>query len=362
MRRAVVVSERGRLLCGLLAALAGRELALLVEPTLADAAARLRREPIDLLVVDLAELADAERAQVASLRVIAGRARLLLVVPAERPRLLRAALRAEPDALLLDPFDLAQGAEAVARLLAARPDELWGGERDVPIEALATFLKGLSHEVLNPLMGVSGILQLLRNELGTSPELKARYESMWQCSERIHATLHELEQFVRLRKPQRARIEPAPFLRGLVERWKSGEPPLKISATIQDAIPAILGDAELLAGALRNLVRFAAGADGKGAVALSLEAAAAALEIEVTGSAAVRMPTRPTDLLLPYHDALGSGRPGSLALAAAHGIVRSHRGSLAVEGLPGGGVRFRLSLPGMVDRAEGQDELEGEPA
>src|SRR5882672_1892288 len=102
MRKALVVTERGRLLAGLLAALGGPELSVAPESTLAAAAQKLRTERIDLLFVDVAGLAAGDRPLATSLRSITGEAKLVMIVPADRPRLLRTALQSAPDGLLLD--------------------------------------------------------------------------------------------------------------------------------------------------------------------------------------------------------------------------------------------------------------------
>jgi signal transduction histidine kinase len=342
MRKAIVLTERGRLLAGLVSTLGGPELSVTSESRVATAARRLRTERIDLVVVDLANLPAGERRQLPQLRAGGGEASVLCIVPAARPGLLRLALREGADGLLLDPFDLAEGEQAVSRLLAARSAALSGHES---LDALATFLKGLAHEILNPLMSVSGILQLLRKDPAASQELKARYEAMWQGSERIHKTVRELEYFVKMKKPQRSRFDPARFVRDLVEQVKSGEPPLDVTLRGPALAPAILGDAEQLSIALRHLLRFATGSDGRGAVALELEVAPGRVELAITGAAPIKLPPTPTDLLVPYQDVHGTGRSGSLELAAAYGIFRSHKGTLDVSGAPGGGVRFFAVLP-----------------
>jgi len=342
MRKALVVSERGRLLASFVGALAGPRLSVAVEPTLSAAGRRVRAEPFDLLIVDLAAQPAGELGRLDGLRDPASDVRLLLIVPADRPARVRLALRAGADGILLDPFELAAGEQLFSRLFAEPPRAASGHES---LDALATFLRGLAHEILNPLMNVSGILQLLRKDPAATPEIQARYEAMWQGAERIHKTIRELEHFVKAKKPQRARFDPARFLRERIEKWAGDSPPLAVNLSAPERAAALLGDPEQLALALLHLVRFAAGADGKGAVGMELVDAAPGVEITVTGRAAVNLPARPADLFIPYQDARGTGRSGSLELASAYGIFRAHQGSIAVAGAPDGGVRFVARLP-----------------
>jgi signal transduction histidine kinase len=356
MRKALVVSQRGKLLKGLLAVVGDAELDIEVRPDLLSALGDLRRMRPALVVLDCVTFDATDRGLLPSVRSQSPRTAILAVVPALDSALVREATRAGAHALVLDPFDLAETQAVVERLLSGSAER--GGEAE-SIDQLATFLKGLAHEILNPLTSISGILQILMHEGDPNDERLPRYRTMFQAVDRIQKVLRELEYFVRARKPQRRLADPAKLVRDVAERLRRAEPPLAVTVEAAEGAPSILIDHEQIALALRHLCVFASGRDQHGPVELALKAPGDRVEIEVHGSAAVALGERPEQLLVPYQDVHASGRSGNLELSAAHGIVRSHKGTLDVEVPADGGVRFRMALP-LPQGASGEDA--GRPA
>ncbi len=352
MARALVVTRREALLPPVLAALAGSELAVDAVSDGLIASQRIARERYDLAAIDLVSLPTAEMASLPPLRAAASATPLLAVVGEAPSPALRLALELPVDALLLDPIDLHAGSATLRRLLGARA----AARPEVdPLDGLSTFLKGLAHEILNPLTPIAAFLQILQRDPALTPEVKARYERMAEGTRRIEKTVHDLEFFARVRKPQRALLDLVPFLREQVDRWRGGETPLAARLETPPHAPLVLADREQIGVAFRQLAHFAAAA-GKGEVDLELRAARGALEISVTGHVPVRLPPRSADALLPYHDVQGSGRPGSLDLAAAWGILRSHRATLAVEAQADAAVRFTVRFPTAPLAGDDEDE------
>jgi len=342
MRKAIVVSQRGKLLKGLLAVVGDPELDIEVRPDLLSALGDLRRLRPQLIVLDCVTFDATDRGLLPSVRSQSPRTAILAVVPALDSALVREATRAGAHALVLDPFDLAETKAVVERLLAGTSAR---GSEQESIDQLATFLKGLAHEILNPLTSISGILQILMHEGGPADERAPRYRTMFQAVDRIQKVLRELEYFVRARKPQRRMVDSAKFAREVAERLRRAEPPLAVTLDAPESAPMILVDQEQMTLALRHLSSFAAGRDQRGPVELRLKTPVGHVEFEVRGTTPVALGDRPEQLLVPYQDVHASGRSGNLELSAAHGIVRSHKGTLEVEAPNDGGVRFRVILP-----------------
>ncbi len=353
MAKALVVTLRDTRLPPVLQALAGTELSC--EPVRAvDAACRrLTDQRFDLLVVDFASMQRADQRAVAPLRSAAGAVPLLAVVAAAAPAAFRHAVELPSDAILVDPIDLDVAAATLQRLLRARAATV--RESD-PLEGLSTFLKGLAHEILNPLTPITAFLQILQRDPALAPEVKARYEMMAEGTRRIEKTVRDLECFARVRKPQRALFDLAAFLREQVERWRSADPPFGSTLHAPTKAPLVLADREQLAVAFRQLAGFAAGG-GNAGVEIELRPERDALDIAIRGHAPVRLPPRSADALLPYHDIQGSGRPGTLDLAAAWGILRSHHASLTVEPQSDSAVRFAVRFPTASISSDAEDDL-----
>jgi DNA-binding NarL/FixJ family response regulator len=144
----------------LLSVIGDPELEVEVRSDLLSAMAEMRRASPALLVLDLATIDPRERGLLPSLRAQCPRSALLAVVPSAVPELIREAMRAHVHGVLLDPFDLAETKSVIDRLLETAHAR--GGEQE-SIDQLAVFLKGLAHEILNPLTSIRA-LQVLTQE------------------------------------------------------------------------------------------------------------------------------------------------------------------------------------------------------
>lgn len=342
MTKALVVTHRDPVLPAVLQALAGGD--LVADAASGGEAARQRagRGRPDLLVLDLCTLPVEDDAVLKTLVAELHGVALLAVVGAEQPRRLRLAVELQCDALLLDPFDLETAAAALERVVrrrAAPPRE------SDPLEGLSTFLKGLAHEILNPLFPITAFLQILQRDPALPTELRERYDKMLDGTRRIEKTVRDLECFARVRKPQRSLLDLGEFLRESAARWRGQEPALDATVDAPPTTPRVLADREQLGVAFHHLVAFAAGGERLAPVELALRANATRLDLVILGHVAVKLPPRPADALLPYHDNQGAGRPGTLELAAAWGILRSHRATLDVEAAAAEAVRFTVSFP-----------------
>jgi DNA-binding NarL/FixJ family response regulator len=342
MTKALVVTHRDPVLPAVLKALAGGDLAIVAVPGAESARQHASRSRPDLLVLDLCSLPTEEHPAQRALAAELHDAALIAVVGAEQPRRLRLAVELQCDALLLDPFDLDTAAAALSRILRRRASP--AGDSD-PLEGLSNFLKGLAHEILNPLFPITAFLQILQRDPALSAELRERYDKMLEGTRRIEKTVRDLECFARVRKPQRSLLDLAEFLRECAARWRGQEQALDATVEAPATTPRVLADREQLAVAFHHLVAFASGGERRSPVEATLRVNATRLDLSILGHVAVKLPPRPADALLPYHDNQGAGRPGTLELAVAWGILRSHRATLDVEAAPSDAVRFTVSFP-----------------
>ncbi|QIL19371.1 ATP-binding protein [Thermomonas sp. HDW16] len=223
--------------------------------------------------------------------------------------------------------------------------------------ALSASLKGLAHELRNPLAGIKGAAQLLaRRADSDGRELTGLIES-------------EVERLAALVDRLLSPAPPRPFepvnIHAVLERvlrlaesdagWAT-----RLVRDYDPSLPELLGDADRLTQALWNLVRNAIDA-GAGTVQLRTRAEhgvrifdavhALALRLEIIDDGRGIPPELAEQVFLP----LVSGRADGtgLGLPLAQQVAREHRGSLAYRSRPGHTV-FTLLLP-MQYEAETND-------
>ncbi len=219
--------------------------------------------------------------------------------------------------------------------------------------ALAASLKGLAHELRNPLAGIKGAAQLLarRVEDTDSRELLGLIDSEVA---RLTALLDQL-------------LSPAPprphvplNIHAVLERvlrlaesdagWA-----VRLLRDYDPSLPEFLGDADRLTQALWNLLRNAIEA-GAGTVSLRTraehglrigdESHPVALRLEIVDDGRGVADELAERLFLPLVSGRAEG--SGLGLALAQQVAREHRGSLAYRSRPGHTV-FTLLLPMVVD-------------
>lgn len=235
--------------------------------------------------------------------------------------------------------------------LEAHPVDEFPGDDPAQLlpSALSAALKGLAHELRNPLAGLKGAAQLLARRVddGEGRELVALIASE---VERLNGLLD------RLLNPAPPRPHAPLNIHAVLERvlrlaendagWA-----VRLVRDYDPSLPEIAGDADRLTQAAWNLVRNAieAGAGcvtlrtrAEHAVRIGEQAYALALRIEVVDDGRGVPDELAERLFLPLVSGRAEGT--GLGLALAQQVAREHRGSLAYRSRPGHTV-FTLLLP-----------------
>ena len=236
--------------------------------------------------------------------------------------------------------------------LEAQPvDEFPGEDPAVALpSALAAALKGLAHELRNPLAGLKGAAQLLARRSGDDPVSRELTGLVEAEVGRLAALLE------RLLSPSPAKPFEPMNIHAVLERvlrlaendagWA-----VKLVRDYDPSLPEFDGDADRLTQAAWNLVRNAieAGAAGvtlrtraEHGVRIGDAAPATVLRLEVVDDGRGVPEDLAERLFLPLVSGRAEG--SGLGLALAQQVAREHRGSLAYRSRPGHTV-FTLLLP-----------------
>ena len=276
--------------------------------------------------------------------------RLTLALPGETPRFADGWLSAvEEGGWLLEahPVDEFQGTD---------PAQVLPG-------AFSAALKGLAHELRNPLAGLKGAAQLLaRRASGRDADERELIELIGAEIERLNTLLEQLLSPAPQRPHAPLNIHAAleRVLR-LVENEAGWS--VRLLRDYDPSIPEFAGDADRLTQALLNLVRNAIQA---GATSVTLRTRvehglriaeqpyALALRLEVADDGRGVPEELAEHLFLPLVSGRAEGT--GLGLALAQQVAREHRGTLSYRSRPGHTVfTVLLPLPVAEETAEVSD-------
>lgn len=236
-------------------------------------------------------------------------------------------------------------------LLEVHPvDEFPGGDPVAALPmALSAALKGLAHELRNPLAGLKGASQLLARRVGKGES--------GELVELIGSEVDRLTQLLdRMLEPTPPQPHAAVNIHAVLERvlrlaesdagWA-----VKLVRDYDPSLPELHGDADRMMQAVWNLVRNAIEA-GAGEVSLRTRAEhgvrigdelhAMALRLEVIDDGRGVPESLAEQVFLPLVSGRAEGT--GLGLALSQQVAREHRGTLAYRSRPGH-TFFTLLLP-----------------
>lgn len=220
------------------------------------------------------------------------------------------------------------------------------------LASLGQLAAGLAHEIKNPLAGVHGALEILRDE---TPEEATRevHEQMLAELKRVDGTIRSLLRYARPAPPRRSPTDVPALLEDTVQLLRPGLARRKIQLDLETApgLPSFPLDGEQIRQALVNLISNAAeaiehdpGAKGGHVVvraAIFPEGSDLLLAVEDDG------PGIPAaDLAKIFQPFFTSKFTGTgLGLAVVDSLVARHGGRIELESTPGEGTTFFVILP-----------------
>lgn len=240
-------------------------------------------------------------------------------------------------------------------------------------ETTRELVRGLAHEIKNPLGGIRGAAQLLAAELPGS-ELTDYTNVIIEEADRLHKLVDRL---VGSRKPMEFRPlnvhEVLERVRNLIEA-EVRDKDITVVRDYDPSIPELLGDSEQLIQAVLNVVRNAVQAlesphvkhrsgliDLKTRIMRNITIGSIfhrlAVRVEVTDNG----PGVPPELIDNIFFPMISGRAEGtgLGLSIAHSIVNQHKGIIECKSVPGE-TRFLIYLPVLSKAPTPQGSLGGQ--
>ncbi|HLF55856.1 MAG TPA: ATP-binding protein [Thermoanaerobaculia bacterium] len=220
-------------------------------------------------------------------------------------------------------------------------------ERVDQLASLGQLAAGLAHEIKNPLAGIQGALEVLRDDTPESP-VRSIYEEMLAELKRVHQIL---EQLLTSARPAPVRLAATDVGRLLEDIAGLLRPALRrrqveLRVEVPAGLPAAQLDAAKMRQVLVNLIQNAGEAVDPGGHVVARAGRFPAgggliLTVEDDG------PGIPADarerIFQPFYTTKFSGT--GLGLAITRSLIEQHGGRIEVDSEPGRGTTFYVVLP-----------------
>ncbi|MEM8885948.1 MAG: ATP-binding protein, partial [Planctomycetota bacterium] len=218
-------------------------------------------------------------------------------------------------------------------------------EHEARLAGLGRLAANIAHEVRNPLNAIGIASQRMERRDDLPDDARHLADCVTREVARLDRTVSELLHHAR---PGPARVGPVDLgtLVGTVvalARAEAVDRGVEIRAAA-DTSGSVQGDADLLRGALWNLLRNAVGVSPEGgAVSIDVRTAVDEVQLEVSDEGPGLPEGGAGALFEPFHSERTGG--SGLGLALALSAAQAHGGTIEAAPRPEGGSTFRLRLP-----------------
>ncbi len=246
---------------------------------------------------------------------------------------------------------LAANFNDMVRQLESQRDRLMQSER---VAAWRELARRLAHELKNPLFPLQLTIENLQRARKQTPE---QFDEIFAEStatlrtelENLKSVIARFSDFSKMPTPQLQSVNLNEAVRSAVRLYDAqfnaiGRPPVMPELYLDENIPPIQADPDLLHRAFSNLVLNSLDAmPGGGTLTIRTGQKDGSVRVEISDTGAGLTPEECERLFTPYYTTKRHGT--GLGLAVVQSIVSDHHGKISVESAPGAGATFRIDLP-----------------
>lgn len=236
--------------------------------------------------------------------------------------------------------------EAMDQLKASH-EQLLQSEK---LAAVGQLVSGVTHELNNPLMAISGYSQILLK--GLEDEKYAKYaQNLNAEAQRAIGIVQDLLSFARKQKPEKILVSINESLESVI-RLRSHDMSLdniKVETELAPNLPKVMGDFQQLQQVFLNLILNAEQAikefRNNGNIVIQTKMVDQKIEIEISDDGPGIPQEFQGKIFEPFFTTKEVGKGTGLGLSICYGIIQEHEGIILVESNEGKGVTFTVELP-----------------
>lgn len=252
-------------------------------------------------------------------------------------------------AVMLETFQIAHAEQLRALERVALGERLSRAERLAEIGQLAA---SLAHEIKNPLAGISGAVQVIRDATPSDDQHHPILAEILRQIDRLDGTVEDLLVYARPKVPQMRSCDMGDVVTRTVELLRKQPLAAGIQLEVEcDArLPAVDLDPDQIEQVLINVILNAVQASSKGdVVRMTAQADSATIELIVRDQGHGMSESVRRKAFEPFFTTKARGT--GLGLAICRQIIHAHHGSLELRSEPGAGTTVIVRLPLRQSRA-----------
>ena len=230
--------------------------------------------------------------------------------------------------------------------LMSAQTQIYHAERLAAIGRLAS---GIAHELNNPINGVRNCIYAIRHDFENREKTLAYLQMMDEGMEQAGSVVSKLLGFARKQQPVRASVAMNDVVRAVARllAFDIERRHITLELELQEPLPAVTGDSQLLQEVLMNLLLNSADAVGEGGYikVRNWTRDDGRVGVEVVDRGKGISEADLPHIFDPFFTTKGTGEGTGLGLSISLGIIQAHGGSIDVKSSPGTGTTFTLALP-----------------
>jgi signal transduction histidine kinase len=222
-------------------------------------------------------------------------------------------------------------------------------ERAAQLATVGELAAGIAHEIKNPVVGISGGMDLIASRVPDDLELRRIIDEIRRQTSRIGRAVRDLLSFARPAEPHMEEIDVHSSIEraNILTRAAAEQLSVAVEMELTPCLPAVRVDAEQLAQCLINLMINAIQAAGEGgSVVVRTRAADDGVEIDVADSGPGIEADQLDEIFRPFFTTKHRGT--GLGLSITRDIVTRHGGRIDVETELSVGSVFTVWLPAVA--------------
>jgi len=207
---------------------------------------------------------------------------------------------------------------------------------------------GIAHELNEPLTGILGFAELLKNADGLPQQVMRDIIRIESAALHAREVVRKLLLFAKQIPPKRGEIDVAEVIRDVVGflEHRFMRDVIRVECDLPDAPIRITADESQIRQIVLNLVVNAVQAmPGGGALTITARGGDTEVSFSVRDTGLGMLPEVREKIFLPFFTTKDIHQGTGLGLSVVHGIVRSHHGRIEVDSEAGKGSLFTVTLP-----------------